>query len=75
MKCWDSSKTTTLEMSIFPFGAISRFIQEGLCKIQGLLKDFIKTLSVFKDYNFMKNTDLHDLILIYMIYYDLQVYF
>ena len=36
-------------------------------QIQGLLKDFIKIIHVFKDYNFMKNTNLHYKILLLKI--------
>ena len=37
--------------------AFAGFIQASLHKFQGLFKDFLKTTTVFKDYNFIKSTD------------------
>ena len=45
--------------SQFALVIITKFIQASLCKMQGLLK----TILVFKDLKYMKNPDLHVIIL------------
>ena len=53
--CWDGSSSDV---------PVPGFIQAYLSQIQGLNKD---SHSVFKDYNFMKNTNLHYKILLMKI--------